>query len=384
MVTGPGVRGLYIGLLRPGAAGVAGVDVHRAGLEGQLIRRAADAGGAAGFAARPDRKRVAVGAQGDRGAELVTGPGVRGLYIGLLRPGAGGTGENVHRAGLEGQLIRRAADAGSTAVFERRPDRKRVAVGAQGDRGAELVTGPGVRGLYIGLLRPGAGGTGENVHRAGLEGQLIRRAADDGSTAVFERRSDRKRVAVGAKGDRGAELVTGPGVRGLYIGLLRPGAGGTGENVHRAGLEGQLIRRAADAGSTAVFERRSDRKRVAVGAQGDRGAELVTGPGVRGLYIGLLRPGAGGTGENVHRAGLEGQLIRRAADADAAAGFGRRPDRKRVAVGAQGNRNAELVKVSGVRGLDVGLQPADGRHVFGHASAGVEKHQPGDRRVRQE
>jgi len=99
----------------------------------------------AGFAKRPDRERIPVARERDRGAEVVIGPGVRSLHIGLLRPVAGGSLVDVYRAGLSSRLIRRAVDACAAAGFARRPYRERIAVAGESDRGAERVTGPRVR-----------------------------------------------------------------------------------------------------------------------------------------------------------------------------------------------------------------------------------------------
>src|SRR3989442_8421154 len=45
----------------------------------------------------------------------------------------------INRSGVDGEIIRRAVDAGAAAVFEPRPDRERVAIAGEGDRSAELV-----------------------------------------------------------------------------------------------------------------------------------------------------------------------------------------------------------------------------------------------------
>jgi hypothetical protein len=59
-----------------------------------------------------------------------------------------------------------AADTSGAAVFADSADRKRVAVGGEGQTEAEQVGSIGVARLDVGLLGPGAGAAGEDVDRA--------------------------------------------------------------------------------------------------------------------------------------------------------------------------------------------------------------------------
>src|SRR4029077_3978728 len=116
---------------------------------------------------------VAVTGEDDCGAALIPRTGIRSLHVRRLRPGAGTAVVDVDRAGAGGTIPRgRFVDAagchtGEAPVLTRRPDRERVALGGEGYFGGEDITRLGVRGLDVGLLRPGAHAAREDVSGAG-------------------------------------------------------------------------------------------------------------------------------------------------------------------------------------------------------------------------
>src|SRR5262249_28155904 len=114
-----------------------------------------------------------------------------------------------------------------------------------------------------------------------------------------------------------------------------------------------------NAGCRAVLEHYSDGQRAAVRVQRDGEAEEVAHGRAKGLDVGLLRPGGARSREDGDGACTAYAVVAlgRAGVVDPGRGapLADRADGKRVAVGTQGNREAEKIIRLGVRGLDVSL-----------------------------
>src|SRR5207248_2731344 len=159
----------------------------------------------------------AVAAESDRIPEKEVRHRVRGLEIGLLIPRAAAAREHVRRARVRRSVVLLiAVHSGGGAIFANRADDQLIAVAAQADRVPELIVRTGIRGFYVGLLRPAAGSANVDIHGAGAEHRMIVLVAVDAAgRALFHRRTDRQRAAVGAERGRKPELRAGARIRGL-------------------------------------------------------------------------------------------------------------------------------------------------------------------------
>ena len=250
---------------------------------------AVDASGGAGLEARPDHHGVA--RHRYRETELVTRPGITGFEIGLLRPHTGAAGVHVGCTCIASRIARLVAvDASGVAGLPRRSDHHGVA--RHRYRPAEPVIRPGITGFEIGLLRPHTGAAGVHVGRTCIGSGIARLVAVHTSVgAVLLVRSDHHGVA--RHRYRVAELVTGPGITGFEIGLLRPHTGAAGVHVGRTCSASGIARLVAvHTSGGAGLPRRSDHHGVA--RHRHRVAKLVTRPGITGFEIGLLGDGVDG------------------------------------------------------------------------------------------
>ena len=209
--------------------------------------------------------------------------------VGLLGPCCPRTPENIDCAvARHGAVTLVPIDARGLAGFLNRADGDRVAVTADGDREAELITFARVGGFQISLLGPSGSGPGKDVSSArAVQGGIHLVAVDSFCAAVLKVLTHNHSIAIIAERDSISEQGFFFGVRCLDIGLLGPRAVPFHVYVDCTGILdlwfSGLI--SVDSFCPAAFVDRTHGHGIAVTAQRNPFAELRTRGCIRSFHI---------------------------------------------------------------------------------------------------
>ena len=243
---------------------------------------------------------------------------IRRLQIRLLEPRPATAHEHIRRPRRRpGVIALVPVHPGGAAALRVRSHHDRIPRDRQ--RIPEQITAPGVRRLQISLLRPHAPAPHKNICRSGPRSALVvlvpvhpRRR-----TRLY-RRPHHHRIPTQAH--RRTKLIRRARIRCLQIRLLAPrrprpdihiGRPGPGTRITalRPGLTPRISlrastrpRRGVHPHSITVLPGRPHHHRIP--ADGNRGPESITAPGVRRLQIRLLTPTPPAAHKNIHRTGI--------------------------------------------------------------------------------
>jgi hypothetical protein len=306
-IIGLRIGGFQIALLTPGAPATS-KHVGGSGIASDIVRNAIDTHRAAVLVISSNHDGVAI--YGDTSAKEVIGIRIGGFQIGLLGPGASGTGKHIGGPRIEGIVIRRVAiDTAGVAILKPGADRERVAIHRYAP--TKEVGSPRICSFEIGLLGPGRATADKHIGRPGKGRILVGHAVDPSGATVLKKGADHDRIP--AHANTAAKGVRKVGIRCFKIGLLGPGRVTADKHIGCPGIGHILVGRAIDAGRTAILIGRADHHGVATDSHTP--AKAITRSGIGGFEVRLLGPGGTAADKHIRGPGIRRILVGRAIDA---------------------------------------------------------------------